>query len=597
MDRLYTCPACGKNHKTHVDTASGLDTKHYRVVSYKCSVCGSGYEEIETGTHTKNYTPVSSTVHLVKCNLCLKQSGNGFGNEAHSFTYTDNHNGYITKKCTKCGYSEDNPIDYTINLDGNLGTCSVTTKAMKYDGSYTLPSCTRTGYVLRGWQVYSGSTLYTNCTDTTGATTAKVIPAGSTVSKLTTNDGSTVKLVAVWKKLSATVSYTPITLTGNVIKTYSDTDKDIYIAKAGSSYKPDFGLTYKGLPYYRLTSVTLKVDGIPKPSGYSRTDDTPAGDYDKNTVVTKNLTINGSDSTKMTAEFGYADTYDWYDAYNAKNTTNGGKSSKAEIYFDGKAPLPVSSSLDEMDALHTETGDYSQLIGKTISIKATDDFGGYYAGLGEGSYIKIYNPKNNLTKTLTKTATTTTDATFGTRIKEYTFESFTIGSTGVFEEGFDLTIHLVDRLGNAYDYSKSFGAFNISITDIGSYTYDRPGTSFVNGEAVYVRVKTTGSVEKYDFELTPSTEVETYGSSGVSYDTLKHTVTSDMLTKTSKLTMPLTGSTNEAYVIFVLPLNGTRASYTVKVTAYKEGHTKSDTKAITVDTTKEVIKPIITIIE
>ena len=591
MSKLYTCSVCGGNHRTHVNT-SDTTANHYRVSSYKCSVCGSGYEEIETQTHTKSYTPVNSSVHLVKCVPC----GKSFGNEAHSFTYTDNHNGYITKKCTKCGYTEDNPIDYTLSLDRNLGTCTTSVQALKYDVPFVLPDCTRSGYIFRGWQVYSGSTLYTNSTDTLSAT-AKVFPSGTAVSKLTTENGTTVKLVAVWQKSDAVVNYSPVTLSGNIINTKISGNTRTYIAKAGSTYRPSFGLTFKGLPYYRLSSVKLDVKGVSKPEGYKRTDNTLSGEYVKETKITPELSVSGNDGEHITAVFGYGYVNDWYDSYHTKDSAEKTVSSSAEIYFDGKSPVLVSPSFEAMKAKYEEIGNSTGLNGTVLNFNASDVFGSTYSGLADGSYIKIYNQKNNLTKTLTKTPVTSNDSTFGLRTDSYTFESVTVGTTGLFEEGFTVIVHLVDRLGNTYDSTDSFSNFDIKLEDIGSYTYDRSTHSFVNGEAVYVRIKTSGDVEKYVLEFVPETEAETFGSVGKDYSTLKHTVTSEFLTRSTKITTVVGTPESDGYDIFIIPLDSTKSSYTVRITGYKGTSFKSVTDTITVDNSKEIIKPIITIIE
>lgn len=602
--KMYACATCGGNHATHVVTTDTTNN-HYRVTSYKCSVCNGGYEVIETQAHTKTYTAVDKDIHFIKCNVCGKTTGTGFGNEAHSFVYTDNRNGYITKTCSKCNYTETNPIQYTLMLDRNLGECNISMRSMKYNESYTLPNCTREGYVLRGWQVYSGSTAYPNCTDTLNSTGAKIFGKGEGISGLTIDNSTTVKLVAVWKKSSPVITLSDITITGNVLRT----SEGVYIAKGNSIYDAQYKLNYKELPYHYLTDITssCSVSGgvLKEGTGYTKTETNLTGEYSKQTVANSDLVLTGVSGGRADISFGYKDKDVWYDSYNSPTNTVTDVKSASLIVFDGDAPEIISTSYDTVMTTYADTSDYNQILGKTVTLEAYEAPYLYYAGLSDESYIKLYNRKNNVTKTLSKTPNYTTDTKFGTRIDRYSFESFTIdGSSELFDEGFDVIIHLVDRLGNAFDRTDSYSAFDIAIDDIGSYTYDRSTDQFWSGEAVYVRIITKGRADSYVCEVTPQVE-GIYGSSNVNYTTLKQTVTSDSLTDASSVSVncPNEDGAVTSYSIFVLPLNGTATRYEVSVTGYKRNDatgevvTKTDSRYIYVDTDNEIIDGIITIIE
>ncbi len=123
---------------------------------------------------------------------------------------------YTDKECTQL-YTEDKvignvtlyagfrPNNYTIHFDGNGKTSgTMSNLAMKYDtaANLTANAFRKTGYVFKGWATSAGGTV--------------VYTDGQNVNNLTTADGKTVTLYAVWEQVVYWVHFNPNGGTGSM---------------------------------------------------------------------------------------------------------------------------------------------------------------------------------------------------------------------------------------------------------------------------------------------------------------------------------------------------------------------------------------------
>ncbi len=134
------------NHNDRHDDNETHHWKEQQANSKKyCTVCGHIMDVTRLGT-----TIVQKATHTI-------------------VALPSDRSGYRKLGCSVCGYYYYEPIEYTVEFDGNLGVITgngTTTNTIKYNQTVALPYVTREGYTFVGWQPYSGSTAYTCSTNT-----------------------------------------------------------------------------------------------------------------------------------------------------------------------------------------------------------------------------------------------------------------------------------------------------------------------------------------------------------------------------------------------------------------------------------------------
>ena len=163
-------------------------------------------------------------------------------------------------------YAQWTPVTYSIKFNANGGSGTMSNETMTYGTAKNLTAnaFTRTDYVFLGWATSStGNMVYTN---------------KQSVNNLTTTNGKTVNLYAVWIGIGDTVNYnanrsnaaggtfsTPYSYTTNI----SDSTKNDYTGErtTAATFKSNDTMTWKVLGADETTGQIqlLAVDGTPNP--------------------------------------------------------------------------------------------------------------------------------------------------------------------------------------------------------------------------------------------------------------------------------------------------------------------------------------------
>ena len=214
-------------------------------------------------------------------------SGWGTSQEATTATYADGasvSNLTSTSGGTVCLYALWTASSYTISFDANGGTGSMDSIDCAYDVSTTLTECSfeRTGYTFAGWSLSSSAT---------SATYAD----GESVTDLSSTDGATVTLYAVWKANTYYIAFnanggtgsmatlsctydTPVTLTACTFENTGHT-----FAGWGSWYLAESPSFSDGETVSNLTSTagaTVTLFAVWEANAYSVTLDANGGEGD-----------------------------------------------------------------------------------------------------------------------------------------------------------------------------------------------------------------------------------------------------------------------------------------------------------------------------
>lgn len=194
----------------------------------------------EPSSFTKVYG-TTATISNIRSNVTGAHytSNNVTGNGASSFTWTFN-----TANWACCLYSAWNTYTIAYNANGGSGAPASQTKTYKTDLALSSTKPTRTGYTFLGWS-------------TSNTATSASYSAGATLSSdLTTTNGATVTLYAVWKATapySLSLSGTGNTTTSISLKlvassAISITNYTVYYktGSATSYFSKSFGTTATG---------------------------------------------------------------------------------------------------------------------------------------------------------------------------------------------------------------------------------------------------------------------------------------------------------------------------------------------------------------
>lgn len=184
-------------------TRGGVDSSHYGEI--KCSDCYSsahrGYIKCTTcgGDSAVTCTKCDGTGYYGKCTRC---NGKGVNykcqNSSCAQGYNDDYDNWKTESdYNSYCYTTENTYTIKFNANGGSGSMSNMTSCY-YDNSYTLTAnaFTKTGYTFLGWSTSSTATSATYANK-------------ASVSKLSSTNGATVNLYAVWKANSYNMVYYP----------------------------------------------------------------------------------------------------------------------------------------------------------------------------------------------------------------------------------------------------------------------------------------------------------------------------------------------------------------------------------------------------
>ena len=142
------------------------------------------------------YSNSNATTSITKIPSLPTRSGYTFGYYGNQSggTHATESDGTILASTTYAGnitwYAQWIPNSYTVKYNANGGTGTMSNQSFTYDETQqlSLNTFTKTGYAFRGWATSaSGTIVYTD---------------GQTVSNLTTTNGGTVTLYAVWGPVS-----------------------------------------------------------------------------------------------------------------------------------------------------------------------------------------------------------------------------------------------------------------------------------------------------------------------------------------------------------------------------------------------------------
>lgn len=561
------------DNETHHWKEQQANSKRY------CTVCGHIMDVTRLGT-----TIVQKATHTI-------------------VTLPSDRSGYRKLGCSVCGYYYYEPIEYTVEFDGNLGVITgngTTNTTIKYNQTVALPYVTREGYTFVGWQPYSGVMTYTCSTNTDPSNGTVKLPAGTSLKNLTTADHNTVKFVAIWKHVNPVITK-DIRFNGTYV--YSTTPLSsypVYYLKGDSPYTPvtDFTIktpSYTDTDYFRVTDGGTTYD---KNNGLSYMVTNVGGDYKKTESFGNGaITVRGDSGTSkvLTASWKYTDK--WRDKYITKNDSVT-DSESYELVFDREAPhLDTSGSVD-FKALYENSGKNVEVLnGKTSHYIVRDvpvAGGNLFVGINPTkTTIKVTNRKNSAERSLT--GTPHYDA-YG-RCDYIDFGSVTVNtSENLFKNGFSVEMHFEDRLGNAVDITDNFGDLQIKITDIGSYTDRESRTHFRLGEAVYVTATIMGGADSVQALFTPAMSPQSAFRESP-YASVVGTIHSEDLNTVNVMYMSTQNMTEITYV-FLIPERKEDASagYNLTLVAEKSGVSRQDSVYMTVDREHSVHDGVHTII-
>ena len=645
-----TCADCKltktENHKfTGTTTWDNYDTG-YHYDKCQTTTCGYIRKEQHILTQWSNDNPsdnnqVVPSLTGTHTHHCTQQSyGTGCGysrTEAHNWVkVTTDKPGFSKYQCgsTGCGAIQYTTNYYTVKFLTNGGSPNpIDEQTVTYTEGVALTEMTRTGYTFKGWQKYSGADSNNN------TNTDPLINGNTEYFRFATNmlagyndNNMVVTLIAIWQHDHPTDTVDKVSITGGVSANTSNPSGvgTAYYCNPKSIYTVTQRTVNNTSPYY-VSSNGIEVvnasSGITLENATDFADSqTVAGEFIVHTL-TSNATIKSTNNDGVIKLQPYSiRTCNWADTTRSctscKNVrTNGNQTA---LMFDGNAPLEdtINPLIAEWESPTGINYHYEQLNGRTLTIKATDIIGTYYSGLDASVCSIVLEGSDGSTRTLSKTPTTDV---YG-RITDYTFETFTIDeTTPFFADGFKITWNFTDRVGNNSPTSKGsykFNGFTVGITEFGSYTYQTETSDFTKGEAVYVKIKTTGYTDALNIKVPYDNVQYVYYTDKTDAFVLENAHTENLILNASNtidiMSYKTSGGVNrpgyinidgifgddkpehEFYFIFIIPEDSTNTTGTVTVTGTKKAlgttMTKTDSRNFTIDTSTYITEGLHTII-
>lgn len=655
-EKICTANGCGNTVTNPHTWGNWLDrnvsnsTAHYR----KCSGCGLEQDEphkypanwedygnatnhrkictVNTCKHTitENHSYVRNTnqpwidtaptsnsesgIHERYCNECNRRV---YDNHSYNEVSTDKP-GFHKYQCTAigCGHIYYVAYKYSVIFNPNSGTVNGGTANYTYtytmgDGEVSFPDCSRTDYVFKGWQKYSGYTDG-NVTDTDPLTN------GNTTYYTKNNkfsfdgsyaDKSSFTYIAIWEhKKPVLTENTQISAKSTVFTASKmPTGRRGYYVKGkagGQDVYLDGTFVYNSAPWVTYKYIKLNVVGIASNANIQPTDvngQTIAKDNgNSNDVVlpTKKITAVASGKSypywvHFTDKNGTITIYqssmvvdNWKDSKVTKNETiNKNSTDYVTIMSDGNIPTLNIGDVSALSQLN-----WKDIGSKPVTLVATE-LNETDSGLSAESYVKITNLTNGKTRTLTKTPTT--DAY--NRVTTYTFETFDALDKnslqqGLFDGEWKVDFHIIDNVGNVYDGTVE-NLISVSVDTLrdisGKIDYPGDTVTLKKGGAGSFWVHTTGNVERLEIIYPNGWKIKTSNILVVYHGNIEDVEDMKTLTKLTtnvhnhELTTYTKGNTNDRFC-FVIPLTTPKGIDTVTVNAYRGSAVKTATFKVNV---------------
>lgn len=556
---------------------------------------------------------VSTGTHYRDCTGC----GNRVTDNHHYDEVTTDKDGFHKYKCRECGHIYYKAFSYTVVFDVNKGNNVTGTGISNNKLTYTMgtttgvtfPDCSRTDYVFKGWQKYSGFKTgnVTNTDPLTNGNTSYIAKGTALTFDGKDADGTTFTYVAIWEhqrenptentKLSIQGSYyqvsktltglrgyyvkagangTPVTVTLNGIFTFPKANWIDYTNGINLQKHPTLSSVYSTYSN-KTTSITTTTNGSNKVLPYKATTDTASPKTPFTVTVRSNEYITVNQYCSITDK--------WTDAHTTlsdKLLTNG--SEWVTIVVDGTNPVLPTNEVEKLSTIN-----WKDVVTYPITLVATES-NNYDSGLSNDSYVKITNLTNSMTYTLKKTPTYDTD---NTKIVKYTFETFDALNkdslkTSLFDGEFQVEYMIKDNVGNSISGIIK-NEISLTITDRHSVTDNKDFADTENlvlkkGATGSYRVLTTGNVER--LEITYSTG----NSWKISSSKPLYTYHGDVETITDKnqlekqtsnlvkvtLTKYTNGNTNDRFC-FTTPIKIPKGVTQITVVAYRGSAKKTGT--------------------
>lgn len=533
------------------------------------------------------------------------------------------------------------PIKYTVSLDPNAGTINGNPNSydfvMEYDKGFQLPTPTREGYSFAGWQIYSysgksdyASWVNTNTNPLTAGTVNRM-NGGSTQYNLCYTEGSSIKLVAIWKHEHATPNISDVSLdhanpyiylTSNDPTGFSNVCYYINTNYENIKNMEFNGFTINSSNWYKVTSYGLKV--FNKGGNISAPEQTALTIIGQPNAVFPYITKN-TDKIKLAInENAYANVSPcvnvkctWEDHYSKCAKYNENQSylgNKVTIIGDCEKPsLKDIEKLEELEAIDLrEVDEYLvKLIAKDDENPSKVGNTVYYPSGIKTSEFKIINSDNYVNKVLSYTnyrkngiITSIEYEPFDLAIR-HDMDEDDDSDGNLFNGTCDFTYFYADNVGNIYTNTDKTSIFYLD-TELSSFTYtptnmtpttkavvthegieNKTVPSFKKGEAALLEVTTMGYADalKIDFPdewyIDEDYPIYMYWGDTASYEDKKlEKITSDVFYIDTTGKADVNGYWTENF-IFMVPLYADSKDFislndSIKVTAYKgEGITVS----------------------
>ena len=178
--------------KTWDKEAAGTLYAHWSPITYTVTLIDNGTTSTASYSSDSNYTFTSPTKTGYTFNNWKVVTAAGNWTDGETISSGTTTSGKYGNATLESQYTANN---YTVKFDANGGTGTMSDETFTYDQSKALTSnkFTRTGYTFAGWA--------------TSSTGSKAYSDGQSVSNLTSQNGGTVTLYAVWSANTYKVSF------------------------------------------------------------------------------------------------------------------------------------------------------------------------------------------------------------------------------------------------------------------------------------------------------------------------------------------------------------------------------------------------------
>ena len=227
--------------KTWDKEAAGTLYAHWSPITYTVTLIDNGTTSTASYSSDSNYTFTSPTKTGYTFNNWKVVTAAGNWTDGETISSGTTTSGKYGNATLESQYTANN---YTVKFDANGGSGTMNDETFTYDQSKALTSnkFTRTGYTFAGWA--------------TSSTGSKAYSDGQSVSNLTSQNGGTVTLYAVWSANTYSVAFNPNGGTG-------------YMANETFNYGESKALTANGFTKTGYTFAGWNTSSDGKGTSYS----------------------------------------------------------------------------------------------------------------------------------------------------------------------------------------------------------------------------------------------------------------------------------------------------------------------------------------